>query len=103
MAAGLRLARQYSRVAKRGERAVILSEGETFSIDKTWIEPTKPPIPLSTARVNQERGMIEAALGESRGRISGPEGAAGKLGMPRTTLEWRIKRLRIDKHRFACA
>jgi formate hydrogenlyase transcriptional activator len=90
------------------ERAVILSEGETFSIDKTWIEPEKQgtserPIPLSAALVNQEREMIEAALGESRGRISGPEGAAGKLGIPRTTLESRIKSLRIDKHRFACA
>ena len=90
------------------ERAVILSEGETFSIDRTWIEPERlgtpeRPTPLSAALVNQEREMIEAALGESRGRISGPEGAAGKLGMPRTTLESRIKSLRIDKHRFACA
>jgi formate hydrogenlyase transcriptional activator len=90
------------------ERAVILSDGETFSIDKTWIEPerlgaSKRPIPLSSALVNQEREMIEAALGESRGRISGPAGAAGKLGMPRTTLESKIKSLRIDKHRFACA
>ncbi len=47
--------------------------------------------------------MIEAALEEGRGRISGPAGAAGKLGMPRTTLELKIKSLRIDKHRFACA
>jgi formate hydrogenlyase transcriptional activator len=90
------------------ERAVILADGETFSIDKTWVEPEKQgtserPIPLAAALVNQEREMIEAALGESRGRISGPEGAAGKLGIPRTTLESRIKSLRIDKHRFACA
>jgi formate hydrogenlyase transcriptional activator len=90
------------------ERAVILSDGETFSIDRSWIEPERPatprpPIPLSTALGTQEREMIEAALGESRGRISGPEGAAGKLGIPRTTLESRIKSLRIDKHRFACA
>ena len=90
------------------ERAVILADGETFSIDRTWIEAERlgtreRPTPLSAALVNQEREMIEAALGESRGRISGPEGAAGKLGMPRTTLESRIKSLRIDKHRFACA
>ncbi len=90
------------------QRAVILCDGETFSIDKAWIEPEKletpkPPIPLSSVLMNQEREMIEAALGESRGRISGPAGAAGKLGMPRTTLESKIKNLRIDKHRFACA
>jgi hypothetical protein len=70
------------------QRAVILCDGETFSIEKAWIEPEigrtpKPPIPLSSALVNQEREMIEAALEESRGRISGPTGAAGKLGMPR--------------------
>ena len=81
---------------------------ETFSIDKDWIEPeklgtSKPPVPLSTALVAQEREMIEAALEESRGRISGPAGAAGKLGMPRTTLESKIRSLRIDKHRFAYA
>ncbi len=90
------------------QRAVILCDGETFSIDKDWIEPEKlgtpkPPVPLSTALVAQEREMIEAALEESRGRISGPAGAAGKLGMPRTTLESKIRSLRIDKHRFACA
>lgn len=90
------------------ERAVILCDGETFSIDKTWVEPKrpaipKPPIPLSTALGTQEREMIEAALEESRGRIAGPAGAAGKLGMPRTTLESKLKSLRIDKRRFACA
>jgi DNA-binding NtrC family response regulator len=90
------------------QRAVILCDGETFSIEKAWIEPEmrgtpKPPIPLSSALVNQEREMIEPALEESRGRISGPAGAACKLGMPRTTLESKIKSLRIDKHRFACA
>ena len=47
--------------------------------------------------------MIVAALEESRGRISGPSGAAGKLGIPRTTLESKIKSLRINKHEFKWA
>jgi formate hydrogenlyase transcriptional activator len=87
------------------ERAVVLCDGETFSIDESWLQPetrrtTKPPVALATSLVNQEREMIEAALEESRGRISGPSGAAGKLGIPRTTLESKIKSLRINKHEF---
>lgn len=87
---------------------MILCDGETFSIDETWLQPetrgtSKRPVPLAATLVNQEREMIEAALEESRGRISGPSGAAGKLGMPRTTLESKIKSLRINKHQFMCA
>ncbi len=90
------------------ERAVILCDGETFSIDETWLQPetrptAKPPVAFTATLANQEREIIEAALEESRGRISGPSGAAGKLGMPRTTLESKIKNLRINKHQFKCA
>jgi len=89
------------------ERAVILCDRETFSIDKTWLQPetrgTKPAVALTATLANQEREIIEAALEESRGRISGPSGAAGRLGMPRTTLESKIKSLRINKHQFKCA
>jgi formate hydrogenlyase transcriptional activator len=48
----------------------------------------------------QEKEMIEAALKESRGRIFGPAGAAAKLGIPRSTLESKIRSLKIDKNRF---
>ncbi len=48
----------------------------------------------------QEKKMIEAALKESRGRIFGPTGAAAKLGIPRSTLESKIRSLKIDKNRF---
>lgn len=90
------------------ERAVVLCDGETFSVDETWLRPetrrtTKPRVGLPATLVNQEREMIEAALEESRGRISGPSGAAGKLGIPRTTLESKIKSLRINKHEFKWA
>jgi formate hydrogenlyase transcriptional activator len=89
------------------ERAVILCDGSTFSIDETWLRPeprgTKASIALAATIANREREMIQAALEESRGRISGSAGAAGKLGMPRTTLESKIKSLRINKYQFKCA
>jgi transcriptional regulator with GAF, ATPase, and Fis domain len=89
------------------ERALILCDGDTFSIDETWLQletrGTRLPVGLTATLANQEREIIEAALEESRGRISGPSGAAGKLGIPRTTLEWKIKSLRINKHQFNCA
>jgi len=89
------------------ERAVILGDGETFSIDQTWLQPetrgTTAPITLAATLANREREMITTALEKSRGRISGPSGAAGKLVMPRTTLESKIKSLRINKHQFRCA
>ena len=85
------------------ERAVILSDGDTFSFDETWLK--QAPIASRTVALNgalhrQETEMIEAALAESRGRISGPAGAAAKLGIPTRTLDSKIKRLRINKYRF---
>jgi len=89
------------------ERAVILCDSAIFSIDESWLRPdsrrtSKPPVALAATLESQERGIIEAALEECRGRISGPSGAAVKLAMPRTTLESKIKSLRINKHQFRC-
>ena len=87
------------------ERAVILSDGETFVVDETWFVPVSPKsalpaIPMFANLVEQERDMIENALREARGLVSGPTGAAAKLGIPRQTLESKIKKLRIDRYRF---
>jgi formate hydrogenlyase transcriptional activator len=90
------------------ERAVILSDGEIFSVDETWLkrEPSqtlpRPSLPDGglSRDPERERALIEAALAESGGRISGPGGAASKLGIPRQTLESKIRSLGIDKHRF---
>jgi PAS domain S-box-containing protein len=87
------------------ERSVILSSGDTFWIEKAWLasqEATRQelPGPLPDTLQNQERKMIETALAESKGKVSGPEGAAAKLGIPRSTLETKIKQLGIKKHRF---
>jgi DNA-binding NtrC family response regulator len=85
------------------ERAVILSEGDTFVVDESWLkrESTDSPRPHETLSVlaDRELEMIEAALAESHGRIAGPSGAAAKLRIPRQTLESKIRRLGIDKYK----
>ena len=87
------------------ERSVILSSGDTFWIEKAWLasqEATRQelPGPLPDTLQKQERKIIETALAESKGKVAGPEGAAAKLGIPRSTLDTKIKQLGIKKHRF---
>jgi len=87
------------------ERAVILCEGETARIEEEWLNsgepvPSSASIGLSSSLMSRERGLIEAALEKSMGRVAGRNGAAGLLGIPRTTLESRIKSLQIDKFRY---
>jgi formate hydrogenlyase transcriptional activator len=87
------------------ERTVILSDGDIFCVDETWLKRQAPQlagpaVALNSALQRQEKEMIEAALAEARGRVSGPDGAATKLGLPRPTLDAKIKRLGIDKYRF---
>ena len=87
------------------ERAVIISDGDILWVDKSWllIEPGTPePSTKAISRLSadREKRMIEDALAETRGRVSGPSGAAVKLGIPSTTLESRIRSLKINKHRF---
>jgi len=87
------------------ERAVILSDGETFAVDDSWFakgskEPIGPTIQFADEVAQHEKELIEAALKESKGRVSGPSGAAARLGIPRQTLDSRIKALGIDKYRF---
>jgi len=89
------------------ERSVILSSANVFSVDELWLSKSTPPQPARVetslalnAEPRSERQIIEAALGESRGRVSGPSGAAVRLGMPPSTLEDRINALKIDKLRF---
>ena len=81
------------------ERAVILCDSETFSIDETWLKLESPPpsgplVPLASTLVEREKQMIEAALAQCQGRVSGVNGAAKKLGIPRQTLDARIASLR---------
>ena len=88
------------------ERSVIVSEAETFSVDESWLsrqprarsQESQPD--LSRRPASAEKKLIEAALRECRGRVSGSSGAAAKLGIPGSTLESKIKSLKIDKSRF---
>jgi PAS domain S-box-containing protein len=87
------------------ERSVIVCETENLVVDENWLArefvKTQPPgRPLSEELVARERERIEAVLAEARGRVSGPSGAAAKLGMPRSTLDSKIRSLKINKHRF---
>jgi len=91
------------------ERSVIVCETENFSVDESWIsrqplanEP-KSQLELSQKLTAQEKEMIEAALRESGGRVSGSSGAAAKLGIHRSTLESKITSLKINKYRFKTA
>jgi formate hydrogenlyase transcriptional activator len=85
------------------ERAVIVCDSDTLVIDPRWLSreaaPT-PPRALADELAARERQIIEAALAESRGRVAGPSGAATRLGLPPSTLEWKIRALGIEKHRF---
>ena len=64
------------------------------------VAPTDSTVLTETLQ-NREREIIEAALAESKGKVAGPKGAAGKLGIPPSTLDWKIKQLRINIHKFS--
>ena len=88
------------------ERSVIVCETEDFSVDESWLsqqpsnEKTESQLYLSEKVAAQEKEIIEGALRESHGRVFGPSGAAAKLGISRSTLESKIRSLKINKNRF---
>jgi PAS domain S-box-containing protein len=87
------------------ERAVILCDGEAFSVDEAWLTPAVPKslpasVPLVADLVEREKEMIENALRDAMGQIAGPTGAAARLGIPRQTLDSKIKKLGINRYSF---
>jgi transcriptional regulator with PAS, ATPase and Fis domain/HAMP domain-containing protein len=91
------------------ERAVVLCDSETFSVEESWLKRELPhestrvnPISKGLGRLDEakEKEMIEAALAQTAGRVSGPSGAAALLGVPRQTLESKMASLGINKYRF---
>ncbi len=87
------------------QRAIVLCESETFSVDETWLKREKhrlsgSVVPLGATLAEHEKDIIEAALADCGGRVAGRTGAAAKLGLPRQTLESKIMALGINKHRF---
>src|SRR5262249_25532407 len=87
------------------ERAVIIADSDTLAIDERWLgrrQPAASPVvsPPAATLATHEKQAVEAALRESKGRVSGPFGAAARLGVPSSTLESKIKALKIDKRQF---
>jgi len=87
------------------ERSVTLCTGDSLWIDEAWLaSPDAPrpesPGPLTQMVQNFEKELFEEALAKTNGKVSGPNGAANKLGMPRSTLDLNIKQLDIEKHTF---
>jgi len=87
------------------ERSAILCEGEVFRVDESWLLSRSPQISHSSKTLSKklqshEREIVEEALSISRGRIAGPSGAAARLGIPPSTLDSRIKNLKINKNKF---
>ena len=87
------------------ERAVILNDPGTLSVDETWfkrktLQVAAPKLPLNGALLRQEKEMIETALREAGGVVGGPTGAAARLGIPRETLNSKIKKLEIKRYQF---
>jgi transcriptional regulator with GAF, ATPase, and Fis domain len=85
------------------ERSVIVSESDEFTVDESWLGAAPMvdgPIKLSSMLAAQEKTIIQDALRATSGRVDGPSGAAARLAIPRSTLESRIRALKIDKSRF---
>jgi transcriptional regulator with GAF, ATPase, and Fis domain len=87
------------------ERSVVVSQKGILSVNKSWLshdsfqtEPATPPFFKRSA--TEDREIIAAALAEARGRVSGPSGAAARLGLPPSTLESKIRSMHINKYRF---
>jgi len=91
------------------ERAVIVSDSNELYIDERWLSGRRTKAPFDAqpnqrtahrSQATNEKDTIEGALTESKGRVSGPFGAAARLGLPSSTLESKIKALKIDKRTF---
>jgi DNA-binding NtrC family response regulator len=87
------------------ERSVIICDSQNLSVEESWFGRRAASVDSSAKSISErlaakEKEMIEAALAESNGRVSGPSGAAAKLGIPQSTLDSKIKSLKINKQRF---
>ena len=87
------------------ERSVVLCESETFMVDESWLsvnceEANRAPRMLLRIPPSDEKKAIEAALAEAQGQVSGPSGAAARLGIPPSTLDSKIRAFKINKHAF---
>ena len=82
------------------ERSLIIVDSNEFSVDGNWLSHEFQSSPRPASRISSEQEQIEAALVQTKGKVSGQDGAAAKLGMPPSTLESRIRSLKINKFQF---
>jgi PAS domain S-box-containing protein len=87
------------------ERSIIVCDTESFTVDASWLSQTNGQIDhagrlLPRIPPAEEKKVIESALAEAEGQVSGPNGAAARLGIPPSTLDSKIKALKINKHRY---
>ncbi|HEX9608150.1 MAG TPA: sigma 54-interacting transcriptional regulator [Gemmatimonadaceae bacterium] len=85
------------------ERSVIVCDSDEFAVEESWLSArpsSERRLPLFNSLATHEKTIIEDALRASGGRIFGQAGAAERLGIPRSTLESKIRTLKIDKSRF---
>ena len=87
------------------ERSVVVCDSETLTVDRSWLSLGKSPQGFPAGSMaskiqGQEREFIEKALAETEGKVSGPLGAAAKLGISPSALEYKIRLLKINKHQF---
>jgi formate hydrogenlyase transcriptional activator len=82
------------------ERSLIIVDTNEFSVDENWLSHEASPRAGPAGRKSTEQEQIEAALSQTKGRISGREGAAALLGVPASTLESKIRSLKINKFQF---
>ncbi len=87
------------------ERSIIVCDTESFTVDESWLsqagcQPSHAGRPVLKIPASEEKRVIEAALAEAQGQVSGPTGAAARLGVPASTLDSKIKALRINKYRY---
>ena len=87
------------------ERSIIVCDTESFTVDESWLsratsQPDQVSRPLLKIPTSEEKRVIEVALAEAQGQVSGPTGAAARLGIPASTLDSKIKALKINKHRY---
>jgi PAS domain S-box-containing protein len=85
------------------ERSVIVSDTDEFTVDGSWLPGAaggESRLGLFGAMSRHEKEIIEGALRASEGRVAGPSGAAARLGIPRSTLESKIRTLKINKSRY---
>jgi transcriptional regulator with GAF, ATPase, and Fis domain len=87
------------------ERSIIVCDTDSFTVDESWLSraashPDQVSRPYLRIPTSEEKKVIESALAEAQGQVSGPTGAAARLGIPASTLDSKIKALKINKHRF---